>query len=148
MKQIVLICGLISSLALASGGGGPAPQSSANQTSQQLIEVERLVKAQQWTAAEAQLKALRVRASDQADVWNWSGYVARKSGRLSEAFPYYERALQINPRHLGAHEYLGEAYLQVGDVGHAQAQLDILRTLCGQCEEAEDLAVEISKSKP
>src|SRR3972149_10628655 len=29
------------------------------------------------------------------------------------AFKYYERALAINPRHRGAHEYVGEAYLSV-----------------------------------
>lgn len=146
MKQLVLICGFISTLALASGG--PAPQNTANQTTQQLAEVAKLVKAQQWSAAEAVLKQLRLSAPEQADVWNWSGYVARKSARLSDAFPYYAQALKINPRHLGAHEYLGEAYLQVGDRANAEAQLEILQTLCGQCEEASDLAAELNKSMP
>jgi tetratricopeptide (TPR) repeat protein len=149
MKKYALILALCSGLAWASGGGGPAPQAAPapkNNTQQQLQDVERLVKAQQWPQAEALLIDLRRNAADSADVWNWSGFVARKSGRLPDAFGYYDKALKINPKHLGAHEYLGEAYLQNGELAKAQAQLDILQQLCGRCEEAEDLAAEVKKA--
>jgi len=29
---------------------------------------------------------------------------------MKQAFEHYERALKLNPRHRGAHEYVGEAY--------------------------------------
>ncbi|MGY3944333.1 tetratricopeptide repeat protein [Aeromonas tecta] len=143
---------LMSGLALAAGGGGSSgggSSSSGNNsvgggassstTQRQLQRVEQLVAAQQWQQAETLLRDLRQDAAGSADVWNWSGYVARKSGRLSEAFPYYDKALKIDPKHRGAHEYLGEAYLQNGEREKAQQQLQILQGLCGQCEEAQDL---------
>lgn len=128
----------------AGNGGTMAPAAQIN-TQQQLQQVERLVKAQQWPQAEAILKALRRNAASSADVWNWSGYVARKSGRLPDAFPYYYKALNIDPDHLGAHEYLGEAHLQNGDRQRAQDQLSILQRLCGQCEQTQDLALALGK---
>lgn len=144
MKRALMgICFLVSTAVVASGGGGGgggeslAPQKN---TQQQLQQAEQLVKEQQWPQAEAILRDLRRDEANSADVWNWSGYVARKSGRLSEAFPYYYQALKINPKHLGAHEYLGEAHLQNGDPQRAKDQLHILQGLCGQCEEAQDLA--------
>ena len=149
MKTLLMgICFLLSTAANASGGGGggggggesfddvPPAQNSA----QQLQQVDKLVKTQQWQQAEAVLRDLRRSDANSADVWNWSGYVARKSGRLPDAFPYYYKALAINPNHLGAHEYLGEAHLQNGDRQKAQDQLHILQGLCGHCEEAEELA--------
>jgi hypothetical protein len=36
------------------------------------------------------------------------------------AFKYYEQALAINPRHRGAHEYVGEAYLMVEQSGQGR----------------------------
>lgn len=138
----------------SSGGGGGSSSGGGNgggggwsMTQQKLQHVEQLVKVQQWSQAEAELKELRHSASNSADVWNWSGYVARKSGRLSQAFPYYDKALQLDPKHRGAHEYLGEAYLQNGERQKAQQQLQILQGLCGQCEEARDLSAAL-KSAP
>ncbi|MGY6040122.1 tetratricopeptide repeat protein [Aeromonas sp. AE23HZ002T15] len=151
----VALC-LMSGLALAAGGGGSSGGGSGGGSSgggsssggggsvsmaqQKLQRVEQLVKAQQWQQAEALLRDLRQDAANSADVWNWSGYVARKSGRLAQAFPYYDKALAIDPKHRGAHEYLGEAYLQNGEREKARQQLQILQGLCGQCEEAQDLA--------
>ncbi|WP_410498370.1 tetratricopeptide repeat protein [Chitinibacter sp. S2-10] len=141
MKFIAWICLLFCSVAMAAGGGG---SSGGNQTDtssvQRLKQVEGMIKTEQWLSAEEQLAKLRQHDAENADVWNWSGYVARKSGRLDEAFPHYERALQINPKHLGAHEYLGEAYLQANQLEKAREQLEILQGLCGECEEARELA--------
>ena len=38
-----------------------------------------------------------------------------------------ERALGVNPKHKGAHEYLGEHYLRMGDLPKAEGQLKILQ---------------------
>lgn len=142
-----ILCFSSSGLALAAGGGGSSGGGSSgggaagsSSTQRQLQRVEQLVGAQQWQQAEALLRELRQDAANSADVWNWSGYVARKSGRLAQAFPYYDKALRLDPEHRGAHEYLGEAYLQNGEPQKAQEQLRILQGLCGRCEEADDLS--------
>ena len=45
------------------------------------------------------------------------------------------------PAHLGAHEYLGELYLQRGELEQARAQLAELERLCpAGCEERSELA--------
>ncbi|MBV7438658.1 tetratricopeptide repeat protein [Aeromonas sp. sif2416] len=142
-----ILCFSSSGLALAAGGGGSSGGGSSggggsgsSSTQRQLQRVEQLVGAQQWQQAEALLRDLRQDAANSADVWNWSGYVARKSGRLAQAFPYYDKALRLDPEHRGAHEYLGEAYLQNGEPQKAKEQLRILQGLCGRCEEADDLS--------
>jgi tetratricopeptide (TPR) repeat protein len=56
------------------------------------------------------------RFPDAADLHNELGFAHRKTRQLDKAFEHYKRALAINPRHRGAHEYIGEAYLLAGDV--------------------------------
>ena len=53
---------------------------------------------------------------------------------------YYVKALELQPDHKGAHEYLGELYVQTGDAAKAKEQLTILTRLCpASCEKREDL---------
>jgi hypothetical protein len=56
------------------------------------------------------------------------------------AFAHYKRALELNPRHRGAHEYVGEAYLLVGALAKAEEHLAALQRICLlPCEELADL---------
>ena len=83
-----------------------------------------------------------------ADAWNELAHAYRKSGDLDNAFKCYDKALQIDPKHRNAHEYLGEAYLQAGDVARAEAQLVRLDKLCFlPCEQYSDLKEEIRRYK-
>ena len=53
---------------------------------------------------------------------------------------YYDRALAIDPHHLGALEYLGELYVEMGDVDAARRNLALLSELCPEgCEPLEEL---------
>ena len=54
--------------------------------------------------------------------------------------------MTYNPTHLGANEYLGEWYVETGDLAKAREQLAYLTGLCGKCEEAKDLAEAIRKA--
>jgi len=75
------------------------------------------------------------------DVLNYMGFVSRKMGRFDVALAYYDQALRIDPNHLGATEYLGELYLQMGDVAAARRQLARLDQLCAfGCAQREELA--------
>jgi cytochrome c-type biogenesis protein CcmH/NrfG len=55
-------------------------------------------------------------------------------------FRHYNEALRLDPRHLGAHEYLAEAYLMTGNLAKAREHLALLERLCGACEERAKLA--------
>ncbi len=54
----------------------------------------------------------------------------RKLGDYDLAFEHYARALEQNPRHRGALEYLGEAYLDLGRHDEARATLLRLAEVC------------------
>lgn len=75
------------------------------------------------------------------DVLNYMGFASRKLGRFDDALAYYSEALAIDPNHLGANEYLGELYIQMGDFGRARRQLARLDQLCAYgCAQREELA--------
>lgn len=99
------------------------------------------IEAKNWTAAITALSSAALRDTRNADIQNYLGYAHRHTGRLDLAFPHYARALQLDPRHRGAHEYVGEAYLLAGDVAKAEEHLAALRRICViPCEEYADLA--------
>jgi hypothetical protein len=61
-------------------------------------------------------------------------------GQLQLAFTHYRRALQLDRRHRGAHEYSGEAYLMANDLTQAEEHLGALERICLiPCKEYEDL---------
>jgi tetratricopeptide (TPR) repeat protein len=81
-----------------------------------------------------------VRNPDHADLHNDLGFAYRNLKQYDAAFEHYKRALAIDPRHRSAHEYIGEAYLMVGDEKSAQRHLQALRDICLLgCEELKDL---------
>ena len=87
-------------------------------------------------------------AADQADprVQTMIGFSLRKMGRVDEAMGYYQRVLAAYPHRTTTRQYLGEAFLQIGDVGRAREQLAEIGKRCGMaCEDYQLLAVEIAK---
>ena len=72
--------------------------------------------AKDWTSAIQFLSKAEVQDDRNPDLENLLGYAYRNIGRFDEAFRHYEVALRLNPRHRGAHEYIGEAYLMVNNL--------------------------------
>jgi len=64
-------------------------------------------------------------------VLNMLGFSHRKSGRLEVGLGYYQEALALNPDFVLAREYLGEAYLTLGDMRAAKGQLSEIGQRCG-----------------
>ncbi len=88
----------------------------------------------------------RVKNQNQPRVLNYIGYSTRKLGDVDEGITYYKKALSLDPNYNVAREYLGEGYLQKGDLGSAKQQLAEIAKRCGvSCEEYKDLAEEIAK---
>ena len=95
-----------------------------------------------WSEAQAMLRQALARNPDNADYHNLYAYSIRKGPNpdMSLVFKHYNEALRIDPEHRGAHEYLGEAYLMVGNVAKAKEHLAMLDKLCFlPCNEYTDL---------
>ena len=106
---------------------------------------KRAVEARDWKAAIMWLTAADKRAGRNADIQNYLGFAYRNDGQLDAAFKHYEQALKINPRHIGAHEYIGEAYLMTRNLAKAEEHLAALKRVCPAfCEEYDDLNKKIA----
>ena len=106
------------------------------------------IEARDWESAIKSLTAADKRTPDSADINNLLGFAYRNAGKLDAAISHYQKALKIDPRHRGAHEYIGEAYLRAGDPAKAEEHLATLRKICPiRCEEREDLSRKIAAYK-
>ena len=104
------------------------------------------IAAKQWQEAIVRLRKVEVRHPDHADLQNDLGHAHRNLKQFDAAFRHYKRAIELEPRHRGAHEYIGEAYLMVGDVPNAEKHLAALRAICLLgCEELRDLEKAFAK---
>ena len=77
-----------------------------------------------------------------ADIYNLLGFSYRKleNPELDKSFAAYMMALEIDPEHAGAHEYLGELYLMRDQKNQAMRMLSKLENLVGKnAEEYKDL---------
>jgi predicted Zn-dependent protease len=91
------------------------------------------------------LTALTQQNPNNADALNLMGYSLRKTGQADLALQYYNRALTLMPKHLGANEYLGELYVELGQMDKARERLAVLQAACGNCGQTQDLAAFIAK---
>jgi tetratricopeptide (TPR) repeat protein len=90
----------------------------------------------------------RIKDQKQAKVLNYIGYNTRKLGRIKEGIDYYHRALALDPNYSRAREYLGEGYLQTGDLTKAEGELSEIKNRCGKkCDEYRQLAKAILEYK-
>jgi Flp pilus assembly protein TadD len=136
------VCGALA-LALCSAPlyANMGTDTKAESTSQEAAAGRKAIEAQDWKSAVELLGKAAAADPNDADVRNWLGFAHRKLGNLDAAFASYNEALRLNPAHRNAHEYIGEAYLMVGDVGKAEQHLAALQTLCTPipCEEYREL---------
>lgn len=80
-----------------------------------------------------------------ANVLNMVGYAYRNVGKLDTGIGYYRQALAVDPDLTLARAYLGEGYLQKGDVVSARAELAEIAARCGtHCQEYGRLAEAIT----
>jgi tetratricopeptide (TPR) repeat protein len=104
-----------------------------------LTSVRAKIKAADYRGAITELKVL-ADTNQHADVYSLMGFSLRKIGDYPTALTFYKKALDFDADHKGAREYLGELYVDIGDLPKAREQLAVLTKLCPQgCEEREDL---------
>jgi tetratricopeptide (TPR) repeat protein len=129
---------ILTSVALVIGLGWapvlrPAPAYAVDNLSStdapDLTSVRAKIKAKDYAAALADLRDI-VEDIQQADVYNLLGFTLRKTGDFKTSLTYYTKALQLEPDHKAAREYLGELYVETGNMEKAKEQLAVLNRLC------------------
>lgn len=134
--KLVLVFSVLSVMVMPvfADGGNSSSSSSRLKPFQQLIE------KQQFQQAIKELDAALLDDPDDADLLNLLAYSHRKLEHFDIALDYYQQALKIKPKHLGANEYLGELYLLLGQLENAEQRLAVLDKACFfGCDEFDEL---------
>src|SRR3979411_3516599 len=104
-----------------------------------LTSVRAKIKAKDFKAALAELTPM-LATYQHADVYNLMGFSLRKTGDYKQAYTFYRKALDFDPEHKGALEYLGELYVETGELDKAKQNVVLLQKQCPSgCEELADL---------
>ena len=82
---------------------------------------------------------------NQVDTLNYLGFATRKLGDYKNGEKYYLLGLQIDPKHKGINEYLGELYVATNRIDLAKERLNILKDC--NCEEYNELKEVIEGNK-
>ena len=137
--------------AVAGQAADTGPVVNQPSTSERLDLARAAIKSKEWRKALAELNVAVKDEPRNAEVHNLLGYSYRKQAtpNLPKAFEHYKTALSLNPKHKGAHEYIGEAYLMDKKPQEAEKHLADLEKLCGNktCEEYVDLAKALAEYK-
>ncbi len=135
-------------LAAANAFAADTPSSSSSARSDPMMDrYHQAADKQDWKAAAGVMQEALGKDANNADYHSLYAYSLRKSGttEMDQVFKHYNEALRIDPKHRGAHEYIGEAYLQVGNVNKAKEHLGQLDKICFfGCSEYNDLKKAIS----
>jgi len=137
---VVLLAAGAAVLPLAALADPSDDEAAAERADPDYVAGKAALDGKDWGTAVRLLSSAALRDTRNADLQNYLGYAYRNAGRLELAFRHYQRALELNPRHRGAHEYIGEAYLIANDLANAERHLSALEKICLiPCEEYEDL---------
>jgi tetratricopeptide (TPR) repeat protein len=140
----LILAGLVAS-GTALGAGDPVAAEARDPV---LEKVSAATRKQDWSGAQGVLKEALAANPGNANYHNLYAYSVRKAANpdMNLVFKHYNEALRLDPKHKGAHEYIGEAYLMVGNVAKAKEHLGQLDKLCFfGCSEYTDLKKAIAE---
>lgn len=152
-KITILACALLSSLHTLAADTpiNSSPEEPTVKVADRLLNARNWISASKWSQAIDELSVAVREDPLNADAHNLLGYSYRKQASLSldKAFEHYNTAIQLNPSHIGAHEYIGKAYLLVKKPAEAEKHLLQLRALCGNagCAEHAELTKAVAAYK-
>ena len=153
MKKILILLLFVSFNAI--GAGTSSSTDDSTQTADQIIKLyelaEKHIDNQSYDKSLKLLKKLTKRedlGTKRADIYNLLGFSYRKleNPDLDKSFAAYMMAIELDPLHLGAHEYLGELYLMRDQKDKALIILEKLDQLAGSnSEEYKELKIAIDE---
>jgi Tfp pilus assembly protein PilF len=148
MKRLSAIALVVGLMFLQGRSFGALPQ--AKPESRNVAAGRQAIEVKDFKSAVGNFtKAVQQNPND-ADAHTMLGYSYRKLGAFDKSIQHYRIALRIDPHHRGAHEYLGELYLEMNQPANAERQLQALKKACpffGKCVEYDDLKEAINKHK-
>jgi len=106
------------------------------------------IKSKNWQKAIDLLLKIIKEYPEDPDAHNFLGYSLRNINKLQDALTYYKLALDLDPDHINAHEYIGHTYLLLGNLNMASYHLSRINELCSDpCKEQTQLVKGIEKFK-
>src|ERR1700716_3175126 len=139
MKSSALLLSLLLAGASLGATGALAVDTITSKDAPDLTSVRAKIKAKDFKAALAELTPM-LATYQHADVYNLMGFSLRKTGDYKQAYTFYRKALDFDPAHKGALEYLGELYVETGQIDKAKQNVVRLKEPCPSgCEELADL---------
>ena len=128
--------------------GSSSDSNNAKTKSSAYLSAEKLINKKQFSDAIVKLNDALATDSNNADIYNYLGFSHRKLGKMEKAAFFYNKALQINPKHKGALEYQGEMFLTLNQIGKAEENLKKLDKICFLgCSEFDKLKKSIMDKK-
>lgn len=136
----------------AAGTSEPAtPRSSApaaKPANADFAAAKAAIERKDYASAIASLNKVTQAEPRNPEAWNLLGFATRKSGNPRGSLAHYQKAMEIDPKHLGAHEYMGEAYLMLDELANAEILLKRLDSFCTfGCQEHKMLKAAIENYK-
>jgi predicted Zn-dependent protease len=139
MKRILISMLLLAAAAATHAAGSDEPArpggwsaASASDEDPAVKSARSALNAGDYAGAALMLKVALAAQPGSADLNNLYAYALRKGSQpdMALVFKHYQEALRIDPKHRGAHEYIGEAYLMSNDLAKAKQHLAALNQLC------------------
>ncbi len=158
---LIFIFSLITSIAVAAGSGGDSKTTASTgvkPATKYDIGKKWVSKAKKYEikkkdekAKNAYKKAIKslLDANSQnpsdPDTLNLLGFSHRKIGDFENAEIYYSLGLEIDPKHVGINEYMGELFVATNRMDEARKRLAVLQSC--NCKEYNELKQVIDGTK-
>ena len=148
LKLFMLTTFLIVSSNNVFSAGSSSDSNNTKTKSLAYFSAEKFINKKQFSDAIIKLNEALATDSKDADIYNYLGFSHRKLGKMEKAAFFYNKALEINPKHKGALEYQGEMFLTLNKIGKAEENLKKLDKICFLgCSEFDKLKKSIMDKK-
>ena len=154
----VLLFVLITSQAFSAGSSGGSSGGETKPVSQYEIAVKMIKKAKKFEKKNKTDKAQKhykkaigyllkhnKKFPADPDTLNYLGFTHRKVGDYENAEIYYSMGLELDPKHVGINEYMGELFVVTNRLDKAKERLAVLKNC--NCKEYKELKLVIEGKK-
>ena len=155
---IVLLFVLITSPVFSAGSSGGSSGGDSKPVTQYEIALKMINKAKKFEKKNKTDKAQKhykkaighllkhnKKFPADADTLNYLGFTHRKVGDYENAEIYYSMGLELDPKHVGINEYMGELFVVTNRLDKAKERLAVLEDC--KCKEYKDLKLVIEGKK-